>query len=243
MTSTSKAIVISTESFGEADMYIQFFTREWGMISTLAKSARKSKKRYIGGLDLFCHDEIFVKGDVKDKPYLVELSVLNSFQGIRDSLDKMLLGGKILHWVKKLADQSTPMPMLYSLLGQTLSLIEKETNLDRLELIALIFRLKLISQLGLKPKVDACVRCESVTEEEVIFDIESGGVLCRACLSGSYLRELSPLHPFQRKFLTASDAFLLTKFEEIDFPLAHTQSLSRLVTLFTSYHTHIKLPH
>ncbi len=243
MNASSKAIVISTESFGEADMYIQFFTQKWGMISTLAKSARKSKKRYIGGLDLFCHNEIFVRGDVKDRPYLVELSVLNSFQGIRDSLDKMLASGKILHWVKKLADQSVAMPSLYSLLGQTLSLIEKETDLARLDLLVLIFRLKLISLLGLKPKVDACVRCDSNETEEVIFDIESGGILCKACLSGNYLRELSPLHPFQRKFLTTSDSFLLTKFEEIEFPENHTQSLSRLVTLFASYHTHLKLPH
>lgn len=242
MSASSKAIVVSTENFGEADMYIQFFTQKWGMISTLAKSARKSKKRYVGGLDLFCHSEIFVRGDVKDRPYLVELSVLNSFTGIRDSLDKMVVGGKILQWVKKLADQSVPMPSLYSLLGQTLSLIEKETNLERLDLLVLIFRLKLISLLGLKPKVDACVVCENSTDENVIFDIESGGILCRACLTGNYLRELTPLPPYQRLFLKSADAFLLTKFEEIEFPLSHTHSLSRLVSLFASYHTHLKLP-
>ena len=96
MTSSTKAIVISTESFGEADMYIQFFTQKWGMVTALAKSAKKSKKRYVGGLDLFCHNEIFLRGDVKDRPYLTELTVLNSFTGIRDSLDKMKRSGVLL---------------------------------------------------------------------------------------------------------------------------------------------------
>ena len=58
MNYSSKGIVISVENFGEADRYIQFFTKDWGMITTLDKSARKSKRRYVGGLDLFCHDEI-----------------------------------------------------------------------------------------------------------------------------------------------------------------------------------------
>ena len=223
-------------------MYIQFFTQRWGMLTTLAKSARKSKKRYVGGLDLFCHDEIYIRGELKERPYLVELNVLNSFTGIRDSLDKMLMAGKILQWIKKLANQNTPMPNLYSLLGQTLSLIEKEANSEKLELLTLIFRLKLISLLGLKPKVDACVNCGSRQDEDVIFDIESGGILCNKCLSGNYIRELAPLPYSERVFLNIADALPLTKFQDIQFPDDHTQNLARLVTLFTTFHTHIKLP-
>ena len=49
---SSKGIVLSHEDFGEADRYIQFFTKDWGMITVLARSARKSKRRYVGGLDL-----------------------------------------------------------------------------------------------------------------------------------------------------------------------------------------------
>ena len=103
MTYSSKGIVISIENFGESDRYVQFFTKDWGMISVLAKSARKSKRRYVGGLDLFCHDEIFLRGDPKDKPYLNELTVLNSFPKLREQLDKVLLAGKMAQWIKKLA--------------------------------------------------------------------------------------------------------------------------------------------
>src|SRR5580658_6934041 len=95
MTFSSRAIVLSRESFGESDCYVQFYTKNWGLISTLAKAAKKSKRRYVGGLDLFCHDEIFLRGDPKDRPYLLELTVLNSFPLLRDDLEKMLAAGKI----------------------------------------------------------------------------------------------------------------------------------------------------
>src|SRR5580704_12616305 len=100
---SSKAIVLSYENFGEADRYIQFFSREWGMITVLARSARKSRRRYAGGIDLFCHDEISIKGDPRSKPYLNELTVLNSFPILRENLDKLLVAGKLAQWVKKLA--------------------------------------------------------------------------------------------------------------------------------------------
>src|SRR6476660_8409794 len=107
MTST-KGIVLSRENFGEADRYVQFFTLDWGMITVLARSARKSQRRYVGGLDIFCHDEIFVrstprganKGQPKDRPYLAELTVLNSFIGLRDRLERLTAAGKIVQWVR-----------------------------------------------------------------------------------------------------------------------------------------------
>ena len=236
-----RGIVLSRENFGEADSYIRFFTREWGLITVLAKSARKSKRRYIGGLDLFCHDELFIKGDPKGNPYLVELSVLNAFLGIRDSLDRLMYAGKLLQWVKKLADNSTPMPAVYSLLGQTLALIEKENQPERLDLLFLIFKLKLLAALGLKPRVDACVRC-SGEDEEGILDIESGGLVCQTCSQTKNKSHPLYLPPDEKLFLTHADNFKLTAWPQLNFPWDKTQHLSRLANQFALYHTHVTLP-
>ena len=40
-------------------------------------------------------------------------------------------------------DATTPMPDIYSLLGQTLALIEKESTPERLHLLGLLYKLKL----------------------------------------------------------------------------------------------------
>jgi DNA repair protein RecO (recombination protein O) len=241
MGATSKAIVISHSNFGEADKYIQFLTQKWGMITVLAKSARKSRRRYVGGLDLFCHNEISLRGDPKGTPYLSELTVLNSFPALRDNLDRVLMAGKVTQWVKRLADTTTPMPEVYSLLGQTLSLIEKESDPERLDLLNLVFKLKLLLHLGLKPSVDDCVRCEEPASRGY-FDIEAGGVVCPTCSPSHYLSEQLVLAEEDRRFLDLGDRLRLTQWGETQFPRANTMRLLRLMTQFAQYHTHLKLP-
>lgn len=242
MTHASKALVLSVEKFGEADCYVRFLSQKWGVISALAKSARKSKKRYVGGLDLFCHDEIFLRGDPKDRPYLLELNVINSFPAIRESLDKVLVAGKAVQWVKKLADVPTPMPQLYSLLGQTLSLIEKEAQTDRLELLILVFKLKLLSFLGLNPQLEKCTRCEGPVDPITLFDLSSGGVICNPCQKGSASGGLI-LEQEQRWILKHAEQMKLTHWDsfflERNFQVV---PLTRLLTQFAAFHTHTSLP-
>lgn len=242
MKHSSKAIVLSVEDFGEADCYVQFFTQKWGMISTLAKSAKKSKRRYIGGLDLFCHDEIYLRGEpTKDRAYLQELTVLNSFPGLRNELEKMLSAGKVAAWVKKLANVSSPLPQVYSLLGQTLSLLETETRIERYELLVLIFKLKLLSHLGLKPRMDSCIKCLTIEERPGTFDISQGGFVCIDCLP-ALGNENTRLSIQDRSFLDLTDELKLTLWDQFDFPLDRVHSLQRTLTQFASFHTHLKLP-
>ena len=242
MTHTSKAIVLSVEKFGEADCYVRFLSQKWGVISALAKSARKSKKRYVGGLDLFCHDEIFLRGDPKDRPYLLELNVINSFPGIRENLDKVLVAGKSVQWVRKLADVPTPMPQLYSLLGQTLSLIEREAQTNRLELLVLVFKLKLLSFLGLNPQLEKCTRCEGPIDPTTLFDLSSGGVICHACQKGSGASAIV-LEQVQRWLLKHAEQLKLTSWDSfLPENKLHVSPLTRLLTQFAAFHTHISLP-
>lgn len=239
---SSRAIVLSRENFGEADRYVQFLTKDWGVISTLAKAARKSKRRYVGGLDLFCHDEILIRGAPRERAYLVELTVINAFLGIRADLDKTLTAGKLVHWVRRLVEPASPVPQVYSLLGQSLSLIESEPDVERLELLTLVFKLKLLSLLGLKPRTDACVRCDT-TEGKMLFDIELGGLVCAACSGGRHgVSERLFLEGIEESFLQNSDPLKMPAFHALKFPLSNTQRLNRLVTQFTSYHLHVRLP-
>lgn len=237
----SKAIVLSVEKFGEADCYIRFLTQKWGVISTLAKSARKSKKRYVGGLDLFCHDEIFLRGDPKDRPYLLELDVINSFPGIRENLEKLMVAGKVVQWIKKLADVPTPMPQLYSLLGQTLSLIEKETDIQRLELLTLVFKLKLLCFLGLSPQIEKCTRCEGPLDPTSLFDLSAGGAVCNQCPKESLSGHLY-LESEQRIILKNAEKLKLATWSGFVPDPLQVFPLTRLLTQFASFHTHIKLP-
>lgn len=233
----SKGIVLSLENFGEADRYVRFFTKDWGMISTLAKAARKSKRRYVGGLDLFCHDEIFLRGDPRDKPYLVELTVLNSFTGLRNNIEKLLTAGKVVCWVKKLANAVTPMPSVYSLLGQTLALIEKEESEERLKSLNLVFRLKLLQRLGFKPLLEHCVQCSENADKQWAFDMARGGLLCERCRSSRSAFDLPVLSSEEQGLLITAEQCRLNAWHEADPSHRSTHRLLRLIEQFASYHT------
>ncbi len=238
---STKAIVISREVFGEADLYVQFLTKDWGMVTLLAKAGRKSKRRYVGGLDLFCHNEIFVKNHQKERAYLNELTVLNCFGALRDDLDRLQVAGRALTWVKKLVNLASPVPGIYSLLGQTLALIEKENDSKRLEILLFIFKLKLIESLGIKPEVENCARCHSEIQGAVNFDFPSGGALCRKCVPTSR-EEDRLLDEEDRNILNNGFNVRLVDWPETRFPDQRSQSLNRLITHFTSFHTNVRLP-
>jgi DNA repair protein RecO (recombination protein O) len=237
----SRAIVLSRENFGEADRYIQLFTRDWGMITVLAKSARKSKRRYVGGMDLFCHNEIVLRGDPRGNPYLVELTVLNAFTGLRDDLDRMMTAGKVVQWVRRLSNTAVTMPGVYSLLGQTLALMEK-TAPERLPLLRLIFQIKLLDQIGIKPRMDACARCSETVGSSGVFDLDAGGLLCQGCVGERTVAHGMFLGENESALLADGDRLKLTLWNQFQFPEQPTRNLLRLTTQFASFHTNTNLP-
>jgi DNA repair protein RecO (recombination protein O) len=237
----SRAIVLSRENFGEADRYIQFFSRDWGMITALAKSARKSKRRYVGGMDLFCHNEIVLRGDPRGTPYLVELTVLNAFTGLRDDLDRAMTAGKVVQWVRRLSNTAVAMPSVYSLLGQTLALMEK-TEPARLPLLRLIFQIKLLDLIGIKPRMDACARCSEPVGTSGVFDFDAGGLLCTACVGERSIANAMMLGETEAALLAQGDRLKLTMWDQFQFPVDPTRNLLRLTTQFASFHTNTQLP-
>lgn len=238
---SSNAIVVSRNFFGEADQYIQFFTKKWGMITTLAKAARKSRRRYAGGLDLFCHSEIFIRGDPRENPYLSELVVLNSFTGIRDRLERLLVAGKVTQWIRSLANTAVSMPEVFSLLGQTLSLTERETEPLRLEFLALVFKLKLLSLLGLRPNTDRCLKCSAEESASFLFDVGAGGTICESCAHGA-LQDYFRLSPSQHSLLKSSEQIRLTRWPDYKLSAEEALPLTQIITHFASFHTHTRLP-
>jgi DNA repair protein RecO (recombination protein O) len=238
----SKAIVLSTEDFGEADRYIQFLSAEWGVITALAKSARKSKRRFVGGLDLFCHDEIFLKGNPREKPFLLEVSVLNSFQGLRENLERLMTGARMVEWVKRIVPVATPVPDIYRLLGQSLALLESETLPSQILLLGFVFKWKLLTELGLKPSIESCVKCDLGLAEQAYFDIAAGGILCRECLAVSPQAESFLLSETELFFLKSVEASKMKNSMALELPEAKLRFLHRITGLFTTYHSNSRLP-
>lgn len=132
------------------------------------------------------------------------------------------------------------MPSVYSLLGQILALLEKEDS--RFELLGLIFRLKLLSLLGLKPKTDQCARCGEEKDDLSLFVIGMGGLSCRDCLKREHSQESFVLEGNDRKLFSQGDKIRLGQWTQFEFPQGRAKPLNRLLTQFACYHSHVRLP-
>lgn len=239
----TRGIVLSRTDFGEADRYVQFLTPEFGIISALAKSARKSKRRYAGGMDLFCHDEIFLRGDPSKTPYLTELNVLNSFQGLRADLDKIFYAGKLVQWIRKSVQPGQSHRVLYSLLGQTLALINNcNEGTERLEILSLLFKFKLMHMLGMEPRMSHCMHCEQVVEGRAWFHMVEGGFLCLDCFGVKPEINLTELRNSDLKLMANAARYRFKEWSDLSLEMSSVKKVNHLITQFATYHSQVELP-
>jgi DNA repair protein RecO (recombination protein O) len=237
--STVRAIVLGKESFGEADYYVDFLTEEYGRFTAVAKAAKRSRRRYAGGLDLFCHDEIALRGDPAGRPYLVELVVLNAFLPLRENLDRAAAAGRCLQWIRRLVPPNAPLPGLFKLLGQTLALLARAPSVEATDRMELLFRLQFLSRAGLAPRLDGCARCGSDGPIAAILSPEAGGVLCVSCQAERLIPDGLRLAADERSTLLRLEQARAADWAAEPLPAARLPSLNRLLAQFASYHGHV----
>jgi len=171
------AVILATRGLGEADLLVVLLTPVRGKVRAAARHARKSRRRFPGGL---------VGGAVGEAtivPRGTGLSRLEGFVSVRDlgGLGRDL--GRFAHvaYLCELTDgllhESEADPALFSALcealGRTLDSGADAGVLRRYELW-------LLRALGLLPALEACAVCGDALSPGVTvsFEAEHGGALC-----------------------------------------------------------------
>ncbi len=120
-------------------------------------------------------------GDVLD--LLTEAKLIRRFRSGQQNLLHLYIGYYVAELLLALTEEGSPIIELFDLTRITLEDLDRT---DRPHEVLVRFELHLLRMLGHTPRLDACVGCGGVVqfEDSVAFGIESGGVLCRACLPG-----------------------------------------------------------
>ena len=155
---TSTAIVLRTRPYGESDLIVDLFTQSHGRTTVIAKGALKSKKRYMGALEL----GHILKVDYLIKPQFSVLGacdIIQSHWKIRQSLKAL----KQLYYILEICLLATPYEeqdlALYQSLVELLAALESEPGLD--ESYLFMWELNLFSHLGYHLHIGRC----PITEE------------------------------------------------------------------------------
>jgi DNA repair protein RecO (recombination protein O) len=171
-----KGLVIRSVDYKESDRLITIFTEEMGTVSAIAKGARTVKSRFMSSASQFCYASfvLYKKGDLY---WVKEASLIESFFGLRESIEGLALGTYVLEILNHVTVSEAERELLRLSLN-TLYAISQ--NLYPLKKIKAAFEIRLMAIIGFMPEVVHCVSCGR-TDGDFIFDIMGGSIECMEC--------------------------------------------------------------
>jgi len=174
-------VVLRTYKLGESDRIIVFHTLENGKVRAVAKGVRKTRSKFGARLEPMSHVRLLLYRG-RNLDIVSQVDAVEPMAPMLSSLDRASQGLAALEAVDQLSLEREPNPHLYKMLVGVLRTIA--TKPSPLNIPA--FYWKLLAHEGLRPQLDACVRCGGLDAEVnlVAFDLNEGGVLCRSCRSG-----------------------------------------------------------
>jgi DNA repair protein RecO (recombination protein O) len=191
----SKGIVLRSIRYGEADRILDLYTRDAGLVSTIAKGIRRTKSRFGARLEpLSCVDFLAYEGRTLDT--VTQVEVLRSFHGVREDLKRLEAAGGMVATVRALSGGDEADRRVFNLLYHALDALESRGL--GFESVGAAFSLKLSILAGYTPRLDACISCdqdpnESLDETSPYFAPSLGGVLCAGCRAAA--SDAFPLPP------------------------------------------------
>ncbi len=178
---TSPAIVLHAFDYLESSRILRFITRDAGLRSAVARGARKSRKRFGGGLDLFAQGA----ASFHTKPGR-DLDTLTAFEdprprpGIAGGLERFTGAEAIAEIVLRFGAGHGDALLFDAVAGAFDALSLAPPADARAETLRGAWHV--VATLGHAPIVDACAECGSgIDDAPALFAHAAGGVLCPRC--------------------------------------------------------------
>ncbi len=165
---TFEALILRKSSYGEADLLVTLFSREYGKFRALAKNAKKSQKRFGGRLDFFNRLVIDVTLNRRRFNLIGDVTLKQSYREITESVDSFVTGTRVLELMDFLTPEQEPASELFDLATDTLELLSKRGEPYS---VFLVFLLRAVTLCGYRPDL----RFDK--EKDIAgFDVENGRV-------------------------------------------------------------------
>jgi DNA repair protein RecO (recombination protein O) len=183
---TSEAVVLRTWPLREADLIVSFFTRDYGRMKGVAKSALKSRKRFGGALEpMTVARAWFAEKPGQELVRLDQLEILRS--PLAAPVDHVRMA--VLSFYAELLDEALPehdpqetvFRLLVSVLEQTTAVPSDfvQPQFSGSWMALTYFSLWMTRLLGLLPDVAHCTACgEALRTGEIWFQTYGDGLFC-----------------------------------------------------------------
>ena len=234
---STPAILLRRLDYGDFDVIITFFTLKSGKLTLIAKSAKKSTKRFAGILELFSVLELVASaGRGKGLPVLQEAVLKQPFSEIRADFRKTAYASYWAELIYTWMEDHYKQVALYSLFEHVLSELDSGQTTEAA--LNILFQMRFLSLSGHRPHLTACSLChkelEDIQQTQIILDLAGGGILCGNCSSRSASRV--SLARGTIKQLLWVESGNLAKATRMKFSPAALSESTHFLEDFVSYH-------
>ncbi len=177
-----QGIVLRGYPFGEADRVVVLISPNHGKLRTVAKGVRKTKSRFGGRLEPFCHVDLRLY-EGRNLDTITSVAMVEPFHNLRGDLDRVLTAGTMVEVVDIVAQENESSVRLFLLLQRGLRALDAGPMHPDL---ATTFLLKAAEIVGIAPALSLCAGCGR-DDRLNRFSFGEGGVLCEGCRTpGAY---------------------------------------------------------
>lgn len=194
-----EAYVLRTQELGDADLIVTLFARQQGLVRGVARSARKSRRRFGGYLEpLSLVEACWVEHEERELHRLESLEGRRSFATMQSDPLRQAACAVLAEVSSCYAQEAHGEPDAFRLLGAVLDAMEQGGNP---RLLLRYFEYWMLRIHGLVPDMNGCGQCGNPIGKAISVTVLAGsGLLCDEC-SGSTNSGLNRLRPAGRKLL------------------------------------------
>lgn len=180
---TSEGVVLKVHALGDTSRIVAAYTREHGLLKFVAKGARKLPSRFGFALEPLSRSRfVFYMKPDRDLHLLSQAEVLDPLGSRLADLERLAHAQAALELVDRLVWGEEAHAELYDLLVATLAGCAA-APVSSLPAVTLAFQLQLASELGYRPRLDACAVDGRAVSQRRLFSPARGGLVCEGCAS------------------------------------------------------------
>lgn len=178
----SDAVVLHAQLYSESSRILRLATRAQGMVSVIARGARKAQRRVGSAVDLFAEGEAaYYTKPGRDLQTLATFEVTRARAALGRDLDRFMTAAVLAELALRFG-RDEPDPSWYATLVAALDAVEGAPAGMARE-AGLAGAWALVGALGFTPSLDDCARCGRAldADADARFSQPLGGALCEPC--------------------------------------------------------------
>jgi len=180
----TRAIMLRRVEYAESDLIVDLLTRDEGVISCIARSARKSRKRFQGCTDYFILMDVCITDTgTSGLAYLDQTKLVESWSEVSSDIRRYAYASGIIEIVQKMTPHRQQDPELFRITCEALDALARQRMSTGL---TLKHDLRLLGALGFAPRMDECASCGTKAPDEARAGFDPArGILCSKCVKGT----------------------------------------------------------